>query len=262
MRRHPIAAVGLVVVAVLITLRAIAGAGIADIRVRGFIAMLVLLLPFAENALNHLPHPHQWLRARRHFGLPILAALGAPLAVVIAAPIGDPAILSRALVRRDEPADVDAVFVFSGDVDFHRTRYGVREMKARHARFLVLSGTGSGGDAAIEMSRAAEAAGVPHDAILLETTSRTTHENVTRTAPLLAKNKIKSVAVVTSGMHSRRAARAAELAWPDVRVISRPVPDDDPLECPVSGWERRAECRSGVETEWEKRLGYLLRGWN
>ncbi len=197
----------------------------------------------------------------RGHGLSAVAIAGTIAAVTLGALLGDPSRIASPLVRRDPPREVDAIFVFSGDVDFHRTIHGAREFRERHARWFVVSGAGSGGDNGALMAEAAVRAGVPRAAILVETEARTTRENVVFSRAMLEEHGIVRVAVVTSGFHSRRASLAASRAWPHVDVISRPVPDDDPLECPVRGWERAPACRTGVPQEWEKLLGYLLRGW-
>lgn len=202
-----------------------------------------------------------WRRRRRLPLREIVTAAGAAGAVLLGAPLGDPSLVTRALVVRDGVQPVDAVFVLSGDVDFHRTLAGAREFHDARARWFVLSGAGSGGDNAEEMARVAVGAGVPREAILLEPLATSTRENVVFVEPLLEAHAITRIAVVTSATHSLRASLAAKRAWGDRTVLSRPTPDDDPADCPVRAWEREPRCRSGVLREWEKVLGYLLRGW-
>lgn len=178
----------------------------------------------------------------------VFAALGALAAVALGTVVAKPGLLAAPLIRIDEPgrAPIDAVFVLSGDVDFHRTRAGAAAFARLGARWFVVSGAGSGGDSGRLMAEAAIAAGVPRDAIVVEEHARTTRENVAFTAPLLAARGITRVAVVTSPYHSRRAALAAERAWPDIDVVSLPAPLE-PYDRPNG--------------EWPKLIAYAFRLW-
>lgn len=178
----------------------------------------------------------------------MLAALGAAFAVGLGTIVANPALLYAPLIRSDAvgAAPVDAVFVFSGDVDFHRTRAGAATFARTGARWFVVSGAGAGGDDGRLMADAAIAAGVPPAAIVVELRARTTRENVAFTAPLLKERGIARVVVVTSPYHSRRAALAAERAWPDIDVISLPAPME-PYDRPHG--------------EWPKLIAYALRTW-
>ena len=66
------------------------------------------------------------------------------------------------------------------------------------------------------------AAGVPPEAILLETHSRTTKENAEYSASLLKEKGINTAIVATSWYHSRRALAAFEHFAPAIRFYSRP----------------------------------------
>jgi len=87
------------------------------------------------------------------------------------------------------------------------------------APLLVLSG--GGGQAVPEadvMRQLALAAGVPASALLLEPRSRTTLENATETAKLLAPSRGAGVVLVTDGYHALRARLLFRMAG--VRVIA------------------------------------------
>jgi uncharacterized SAM-binding protein YcdF (DUF218 family) len=202
-------------------------------------------------------HPSRIKRARR---LLAAAALGAAaLGLAIGAPFVHPELLGWILVARDPVRPVDAVFVLSGDVDFHRTAHGARLFRESGARWLIVSGAGIGGDSAAEMARAAEQAGVPAQAILVEPEATTTRANVVLSRPLLAARGIATVGMVTSAFHARRAVMAARRAWPGVTVLSWPAPDPAPLDCAPGAWTDA--CRARARSEWKKLLGYLVRGW-
>ncbi len=180
--------------------------------------------------------------------------------------------LAIGLVRRDAPRPVEAVFVFSGDVDFHRTAFAAEVFRTGGARWLVVSGAGIGGDDGARMADAAAAAGVPREAIRVEPAARSTRENVLFTRPILRELAVRTVAVVTSATHSRRAAGAAERAWRGIDVVSVPVPEaadrspclarrravDGGVDPPA---DVLAACRAEILREWTKLLGYAARGW-
>ncbi len=216
---------------------------------------LVLLVAFAAAVgLSLLSR----LRMRRLD--PTLAAISAAIpAAVLGAWIGDPVFRASVLVDRDAPRPVDAVFVLSGDVDFHRTIHAVRVFRETGARWFVVSGAGAGGDSGALMADAARAEGVPESALVVETEATTTRENVLFVRGELERRGVRSVAVVTSPYHSRRAALAARHAWPGVRVVSLPVPDDHPLSC--GGREATPPCRKQAAIERRKLAGYFARGW-
>ncbi|RDC63915.1 YdcF family protein [Adhaeribacter pallidiroseus] len=82
----------------------------------------------------------------------------------------------------------------------------------KRIRLIIISG-GSGSIKAVYSTEAAELkrillqAGVPEDRILLENKSHNTHENALFTAQLLQKHpEIKSLVLITSAFHMRRAA--------------------------------------------------------
>jgi len=117
---------------------------------------------------------------------------------------------------------------------------------------LVLTGTGIGGDSAAAMrDHAARKLGVPAAAMLLETRSTTTRENLVLAAELLRRNRLQRVFLVTSASHMGRAFLAARLVAPEVAWVAVPVEDVGP---PSRVYRTRAQ-------EWLKLAGYWLRGW-
>ena len=156
--------------------------------------------------------------------------------------------------RADEtPAVIqaDAALVLSGDVDYLRVKHASGLYRAEAVQALLLTGQGIGGDSAEELRREAIAAGVPAGAIVLETASTTTRENLVFAAPLVAERGWRRIALVTSQSHLARALAAARKAMPEVEWVPAPVPDAGP---PTRARRLRAE-------EALKHLWYKARGW-
>jgi uncharacterized SAM-binding protein YcdF (DUF218 family) len=143
----------------------------------------------------------------------------------------------------------DAAIVLSGDVDYLRVKHAADLIKAGQVKAMLLTGQGVGGDSAEEMRRQAIAAGVPADAILLETASTTTRENLVFAAPLVKEHGWRRIALVTSQSHLARALATARKAMPEVDWVPAPVPDASPPS------------RAQRVQEWAKRLWYSARGW-
>lgn len=146
----------------------------------------------------------------------------------------------------------DAALVLSGDVDYLRLKRAAGLYREGRARLLVLTGTGVGGDSALAMRDFAEQKlGVPARAMLLETRSTTTRENLELGARLLRQAGASRVALVTSSSHMGRALRTARRLVPDLVWVPVPVDDAGP---PSRIWRTRLQ-------EWVKLAWYELRGW-
>lgn len=105
-----------------------------------------------------------------------------------------------------QPAD--AIVAVSGGDTTARTQEAVALYKNGWATKLIFSGAAqdkSGPSNAEAMRRIALSSGVPNGDIITEEYSATTKENAENTQNILAENEIKSVILVTSGYHQRRA---------------------------------------------------------
>lgn len=105
-----------------------------------------------------------------------------------------------------QPAD--AIVAISGGDTTARTKEAVELYKNGWASKLIFSGAAqdkSGPSNAEAMRRIALSSGVPNGDIITEEYSSTTKENAENTQNILAENEIKSVILVTSGYHQRRA---------------------------------------------------------
>ncbi len=187
------------------------------------------------------------------------SATAASLAVLVA----------LAAVFADEPAEwlnardaarvTDAVLVLAGDPDYERTRTAVRLVLAGEARLLVLTGGEPGpGDSAESLRQVALGLGVPPEAIRMELVSRSTRESMLAVREVLAEERIRTLALVTSPYHQRRAAWTAQRALPGIEVVSRPA---DPSFWRPAGWWKTRSGRRIVVGEYAKLAYYMLRGW-
>jgi uncharacterized SAM-binding protein YcdF (DUF218 family) len=168
--------------------------------------------------------------------LPVLA-----LAVFVDPPYG---------ARTSEPR-ADAVIVLSGDVDYLRVRYAAALQQTGLVGFLVVTGTGVGGDSAVELAREARKLGVAEAAIVREERSRNTRENLVNVAPIIRARGWRRVALVTSASHMGRALRVARRVMPDLDWVAAPASDAGP---PARIYRTRL-------AEWAKLAWYAARGW-
>jgi uncharacterized SAM-binding protein YcdF (DUF218 family) len=166
---------------------------------------------------------------------------------------------ARFLVLEDEPEPADAALVLAGDPDYERTKSAVRLWQAGAVRLLILTGGEPGpGDSSSSLRDVALRLGVPAKAIRTEEVSRSTHESMLAVRPILEQDGVRSLAVVTSPYHQRRAVWAAARSLPGVRIVSRPAA---PSLWTPRGWWRSAWSRKIVLTEHLKLAYYLGRGW-
>ena len=140
-----------------------------------------------------------------------------------------------------------AILVLNGDVGFERTKRAAELLKAGWAPIMIVSGFGSVGDSARAMKAEAVRLGAPADRILTEELATDTYENMKFSKPILEKLGARSVIIVTSSYHSRRAAAVAEkVLGPGIRVTNSPVHNsffDD------KGWWKSTWGRSVVFSE-------------
>ena len=86
------------------------------------------------------------------------------------------------------------------------------------------------------MTELLEDLGVPQRAIVRENASRNTHDHGKNLAPLLQKEGIKRVLLVTSALHMPRSVAVFKRACPDVTFIPAPT-DFRVVDAPVP-WYR------------------------
>ena len=166
---------------------------------------------------------------------------------------------ARWLVVEDPPREADAAVVLAGDPDYERTKTAARLLLDGEVRLLIVTGGEPGpGDSAYSLRAVALRAGVPADRIRMEQVSHGTHGSMEAIRPIVAREGIRSLAIVTSPYHQRRAVWAARRTLPGVDIVSRPA---DPAGWKPAGWWKTRWSRRIVFGEYVKLAYYVLRGW-
>ncbi|WP_368564209.1 YdcF family protein [Pseudoxanthomonas sp. UTMC 1351] len=110
------------------------------------------------------------------------------------------------------------------DLESSRVAAGARAWLAGRAPVIILTGGKAGRiSEAQRMAEAINRLGVPDSALLLEERSRSTRENAQYTAALAKPRSIRTVLLVTSGLHMPRAALVFREAG--FHVVPVPVPE-------------------------------------
>lgn len=134
---------------------------------------------------------------------------------------------------RDQAGAADAIVVLGAaaydtrpsPVFAERIRHGIDLYEQGHAPVLVFTG-GYGDGARFSESQVARTfavrAGVPEQAILIETLSRTTYQNLSRSRDLLSDHGLQRVIVVSDPLHMARALRLARQLGID--AVGSPTP--------------------------------------
>jgi len=186
-----------------------------------------------------------------------IAATLLAVALALAAVFADEP--ARFLVVEDPPRVADAALVLAGDPNYERTKSAARLLLAGEVRLLIVTGGEPGpGDSAESLRAVAIRLGVSPDSIRMEQVSHGTHESMLAVLPILQRESIRSLAVVTSPYHQRRAVRAARRTFPGVVIISRPA---EPAGWTPEGWWKTRWNRRIVFSEYLKLAYYLCRGW-
>ena len=168
------------------------------------------------------------------------------------------------LVRRDPPAPADAIFVLAsgvqrdgelGAIGLTRLFHGLGELRAGHAPRLMLANIKNRPSHREAAARAI--AELRLDAELIEVgTANTTRDEAMLVARLFREKGWKKVILVTSPLHSRRAAAVFEKQG--LEVISSPAPETDfDLESMVGADDRLEAFGHGLH----ERVGLLVYGW-
>ena len=152
----------------------------------------------------------------------------------------------------------DAIVAISGGDTSARTAEAVKLYQDGWARHVLFSGAAldpnSASNAAV-MARLAEEQGVPKSAIELEEHSTTTETNASDSAQIIAKDGYKSIILVTSPYHQRRASTAFHRAMPNVAILNHSSID---LNWRRSHWWATAYSRQLTLSEFQKTAYELL----
>ena len=136
--------------------------------------------------------------------------------------------------ERDQAAPADVIIVLGAaaydarpsPVFAERIRHGIDLYQRGLAKHLIFTG-GFGNGARFSESQVAQRyalkRGVPRQAILIETRSRTTHQNLQQAAALMKAHGFKRAIVVSDPLHMARALRLAREAGIDALGSSTPT---------------------------------------
>lgn len=163
----------------------------------------------------------------------------------------------RWLALEDPPGSVDAAVVLSGDPWFERTATAAALVRSGQARLLVLVGSDQTYQGQTLRDKAV-AMGVPSERVRCEQTARTTRQSMLAVAPILHRERVRSIALVTSPYHQRRAYLTARKALPGLTIRNRPA---SPAYSQRREWWRDQESRNAVLVEYVKLVYYAVRGW-
>jgi uncharacterized SAM-binding protein YcdF (DUF218 family) len=115
------------------------------------------------------------------------------------------------------PVAADVIVILGGGL--HERPVRAAELFKQHAAPQIII-TGAGDDSINRMLLLQ--AGVPASAIRVENNSTTTRENAEFTIKLLREQKVRSVILVTSWYHARRAQKTFAHYAPEIQFYSRP----------------------------------------
>jgi uncharacterized SAM-binding protein YcdF (DUF218 family) len=152
----------------------------------------------------------------------------------------------------------DVIGAISGGDTAARTAEAVKLYQDGWAKHVLFSGAAldpnSASNAAV-MARLAEAQGVPKSVIQLEEKSTTTQTNAIDSAPIIQRDNYKSIILVTSPYHQRRASIAFQRAMPNVAILNHSSID---LNWRRSHWWASAYSRQLTLSEFQKTVYELF----
>jgi len=129
----------------------------------------------------------------------------------------------------NECNSVDAIVAISGGDTEARTNEAIDLYKNGWANMLVFSGAAqdkSGPSNAAAMKTIAIKAGVPESVIVLDEYSDTTRQNAENSRVIFNDNDIKSIILVTSGYHQRRASLEFSKRNSDITILNYSASND------------------------------------
>ncbi len=140
-------------------------------------------------------------RTRKFFGF--VVGLFILTGLFVAAVFGSAIYLSP----QDSTSPADAIVVVSGGQTQTRAKQGVELYQKDLAPKIIFSGAAldDGPSNAREMAALARRSGVPDSAIIIDEDAKTTYQNAVNSKRILEENDAKSIILVTSPYHQRRA---------------------------------------------------------
>lgn len=135
------------------------------------------------------------------------------------------------LAPQDKLMQADAIVAVSGGETTSRTLGAVKLYDQGYAPTIIFSGAAQDPTSvsnAAAMKSIAVKAGVPASDILIEEDSVDTYENAQNTARIIKDNNIKSIILVTSPYHQRRASIEFKRALgKDITIIDHSTSDEN-----------------------------------
>jgi len=135
------------------------------------------------------------------------------------------------LAPQDKLVKADAIVAVSGGQTTTRTLGAIKLYDEGYAPLIIFSGAAQDPNSvsnAAAMRKIALSAGVPASAILVEEDSADTYENAQNSARIINDNSIKSILLVTSPYHQRRASIEFKRALGNgIKVINYSTSDEN-----------------------------------
>jgi len=140
-------------------------------------------------------------------------------------------LLTNFLSPRDELQKVDAIVAISGGNTTDRAEQAIKLYEEGWGKQIVFSGAAldplSPSNADV-MREFAKRTGIPQEVIQIEEEARTTAENAEKSEQIVKEQNFKSIILVTSPYHQRRAyMEFRDTLGPDVTIINYPVENDN-----------------------------------
>jgi uncharacterized SAM-binding protein YcdF (DUF218 family) len=168
--------------------------------------------------------------------------------------------LANFLIVQDKLEKTDAIMVLAGDNNGERVAQAVKLYNQGYGKYLLMSG----GPVmwhetyADNMKRQAVFLGVNPKNILVQDRSLSTYEDAKYSFPILKAHGIKSIILVSSPFHMRRALRTVKRAFKnEIKVIGYPVQKDKNI---ANGWWTRHEGTQAIIWEYEALVFYTIKG--
>jgi len=164
------------------------------------------------------------------------------------------------LSPQSELTKVDAIVAISGGETSARAEEAIKLYQEGWATHLIFSGAAqdpSSPSNAQAMATEAIAAGVPASAIQLDETSVDTQQNAANVKTIVEADGYKSIILVTSPYHQRRAFILFHRALPQLVIVNHSAPDQTWSR---SRWWATSASRSLTISELQKVLFELVKG--
>ncbi|MFA4966610.1 MAG: YdcF family protein [Candidatus Margulisiibacteriota bacterium] len=170
--------------------------------------------------------------------------------------------LANFLIIQDKLEKADVILVLAGDSNGERVEGAANLFKLGYAPKILMSGGPAVWNLtyAQNMREEARLLGIPDKDILIQDRSKSTYEDIKFSFRILKKINAKSVILVSSPYHMRRAVSLARKLYPKegIKVIAFPCQKS---EWKKEGWWLRHEATQPVIHEYMALFQYLLKGW-